>query len=430
MLMRLSRSCRSLPLHHQVWKLSSIRHRTLLEAVASARFHSSKSSAERTDSITKRSLIDAPNQKTMSDERPGEASARLLREMTDISRTAVPLSPIRKVVIVSRPGREICSKTMEVTRWLVAQGIHVLLGKPEYDALVSGEWHVETTSNAGTVGYWTKAFCREKANEVDLIITLGGDGTVLYTNYNKVPPILPFHLGSLGFLTVFEFASYPDILSRILEGEPQRMNYRMRLKASVHKYEGSRKDGDRLFSEHGRDHTIANLAEYDMPKGKPKAVGHILNEVVVERGANPTMMTLELFAGKVHLTTLLADGLVIATPTGSTAYNLSAGGSLVHPDKASILVTPICPHTLTTRPMVLPAHLDLRLCVALDTRTTAWISLDGRDRFELGPGDNVLIRAAKYPLMTVCREDSSSDWFNALVTSLGWNVRKRQKSNL
>ncbi|KAI8835346.1 ATP-NAD kinase-like domain-containing protein [Chytridium lagenaria] len=367
---------------------------------------------------------------SVKESNPAETSARLLRELNDINRTAVPLTPIRRVLIISRPGRDICKKAIEVARWLVGRNIDVLIGKTEYDALRAGEWHLE--EGKGTVGIWTKPLCRDKPDEVDLVVTLGGDGTVLYANYlfqNKVPPVVPFHLGSLGFLTVFDFSNFPDIIERILEGEPQRLNYRTRLQASLYKFQGRTKDIS-VAAEHRRDYTTANMANYEMPTGKPSAVGHVLNEVVVERGANPTMMTLELFAGNKHLTTLLADGLVIATSTGSTAYNLSAGGSLVHPDKASILVTPICPHTLTTRPMVLPPHLDLRLCVALDTRTTAWISLDGRDRLELSPGDSVLIRSSKHPFTTVCKEDSSSDWFNALVSSLGWNVRRRQRPHL
>lgn len=84
-----------------------------------------------------------------------------------------------------------------------------------------------------------------------------------------------------------------------------------------------------------------------------------------------------------HLTTVQADGLCVSTPTGSTAYSLSAGGSLVHPQIPSILITPICPHTLSFRPMQLPDSMELRVCVPYNSRSTAWASFDGRGRVEL-----------------------------------------------
>ena len=95
------------------------------------------------------------------------------------------------------------------------------------------------------------------------------------------------------------------------------------------------------------------------------------------------MSLLELFGDNNHLTTVQADGLVIATPTGSTAYSVSAGGSLVHPEISALLITPICPHTLSFRPMLLPDSMELRVCVPYNSRSTAWASFDGRNRIEL-----------------------------------------------
>jgi NAD+ kinase len=129
---------------------------------------------------------------------------------------------------------------------------------------------------------------------------------------------------------------------------------------------------------------------------RPVEVFEVLNDLVVDRGPSPYVSMLELFGAAAfssstdllhvlehHMTTVQADGLTISTPTGSTAYSLSAGGSLVHPEIPAILITPICPHTLSFRPMLLPDSMELRICVPYNSRSTAWASFDGRGRVEL-----------------------------------------------
>lgn len=128
------------------------------------------------------------------------------------------------------------------------------------------------------------------------------------------------------------------------------------------------------------------------------------------------------------MTTVQADGLCVATPTGSTAYSLSAGGSLVHPESPAILVTPICPHTLSFRPITLPDSMELRICVPYNSRSTAWASFDGRGRVELRQGDHIKITASPYPFPTVCKDKQSTDWFSSIARTLKWNERQRQKS--
>lgn len=110
---------------------------------------------------------------------------------------------------------------------------------------------------------------------------------------------------------------------------------------------------------------------------------HVLNEIIVDRGPNSTMSMLELFGNERHLTTVQADGLCIATATGSTAYSLSAGGTLTHPDMQCTLVTPICPHTLSFRPMLLPSAISIRIFVPFGSRHSAYCRFDGRDMIEL-----------------------------------------------
>ncbi|KAJ3296103.1 hypothetical protein HDU79_007529 [Rhizoclosmatium sp. JEL0117] len=282
------------------------------------------------------------------------------------------------------------------------------------------------------ISSWDLEYCRLNGDDVDLVVTLGGDGTVLYSSslfQERVPPIVAFHLGSLGFLTVFKHDTYQSVLTDILDGKPQNLNLRMRLQADIYE----KKEGD----------TSDDLGELIFTR-------KVLNEVVVDRGVNSTMVNLDLFADGDPITTVLADGLVVATPTGSTAYNLSAGGPLVHPSKSSVLgtilfsilleyavnqnilrpVTPICPHTLTARPMLLPSSLELRLSLSPNARGSAWVSFDGRDRLEIGEGTSVVIRTAvSSPFPSISHESSSKDWFNSLVSSLGWNSRIPQKKN-
>ena len=141
-----------------------------------------------------------------------------------------------------------------------------------------------------------------------------------------------------------------------------------------------------------------------------------------------------------------ADGVCVATPTGSTAYNLAAGGSLCHPENPVILVTAICAHTLSFRPVILPDTVVLRVGVPYDARTSSWASFDGRERYcnsvmlcmtllltfsrvELQPGDYVTISASRYPFANVMPQGSSGeDWIGSISRTLNWNSRQKQKS--
>lgn len=161
---------------------------------------------------------------------------------------------------------------------------------------------------------------------------------------------------------------------------------------------------------------------------RPVESFEVLNDLVVDRGPSPFVSLLELFGDEHHMTTVQADGLTVSTPTGSTAYSLSAGGSLVHPEIPALLITPICPHTLSFRPMLLPDTMELRICVPYNSRSTAWASFDGRGRVELKQGDHIKVTASKYPFPTVCADKQSTDWFDAISRTLKWNERERQKS--
>ena len=146
---------------------------------------------------------------------------------------------------------------------------------------------------------------------------------------------------------------------------------------------------------------------------------------MIDRGPSPWVSNLELYDDDKLLTIVQADGLILSTPTGSTAYSLSAGGSLVHPSIPAILLSPICPHTLSFRPMLLPDSAILRVCVPRSSRATAYVSFDGRNRVELRKGDYVEIQASRFPFPTIAREEG--EWVDTVCKTFQWNQRERQK---
>ncbi|CBQ67962.1 related to UTR1 (associated with ferric reductase activity) [Sporisorium reilianum SRZ2] len=334
--------------------------------------------------------------------------------------------------------------------------------------------------------FWNADMCSRSPHLFDFVVTLGGDGTVLFCSWlfqRIVPPVLPFALGSLGFLTNFDFKAYKDVMKSALD-DGIRVNLRMRFTATVyratlpssssadrHRRQAikSGKTGEIILnsvkncgwdaiespdpdSSHQRRSDLRPDDEVVLPsmekrsgkKGnsgkkcrdkeimcfstRPVETFEVLNDLVVDRGPSPYVSLLEVFGDEHHMTTAQADGLCISTPTGSTAYSLSAGGSLVHPEIPAILITPICPHTLSFRPMLLPDSMELRIAVPYNSRSTAWASFDGRGRVELKQGDHIKVTASRYPFPTVCAENQSTDWFSSISRTLKWNERQRQKS--
>jgi NAD+ kinase len=252
--------------------------------------------------------------------------------------------------------------------------------------------------------YWTPDLCWETPEKFDLVLTLGGDGTVLFTSWlfqRIVPPILSFSLGSLGFLTNFQFEEYKAALNKIMTDVGMRVNLRMRFTCTVYRYQKNAAPGS-------PQHIEAEQFE-------------VLNELVIDRGPSPYVSNLELYGDNNLLTVVQADGCIFSTPTGSTAYSLSAGGSLVHPDIPAILLTPICPHTLSFRPMLLNDSMALRVAVPLRSRATAYCAFDGKGRVELRQGDHVTIAASQYPFPTVLSQPT--EWFDSISRTLRWNSR-------
>ncbi|KZF23670.1 ATP-NAD kinase [Xylona heveae TC161] len=345
--------------------------------------------------------------------------SRLMQTATGVREVSKQLQrrPIKRavknVMIVTKArDNHLITLTRELAEWLMKTpryssdlGVNVYVDEKlrhsrRFDA--AGLLEVEPRFQQ-MLRYWTPDLCWEQPERFDLVLTLGGDGTVLFTSWlfqRVVPPILSFSLGSLGFLTNFEFPCYKQDLDRIMGSEGMRVNLRMRFTCTVHRL---RADGTSAAGEQFQ----------------------VLNELVIDRGPSPYVSNLELYGDNELLTVVQADGCIFSTPTGSTAYSLSAGGSLVHPDIPAILLTPICPHTLSFRPMLLTDTMLFRVSVPRQSRATAYCSFDGKGRVELRQGDSVTIAASQYPFPTVSSQPT--EWFNSVSRTLRWNTRAAQQ---
>ena len=326
---------------------------------------------------------------------------------------------VRSVLIVTKArDNDLVLLTRELTEWLLTTprygsdiGVNVyvdakLRHSKRFNAveLVSRDQRFESM-----LRYWTPDLCWSSPEKFDLVLTLGGDGTVLYTSWlfqRIVPPILSFSLGSLGFLTNFSYHEFRQSLKDVMGDVGMRVNLRMRFTCTVY-----------------RANQLAAVPENNerQPESIEGEQFEVLNELVIDRGPSPYVSNLELYGDGNLLTIVQADGCIFSTPTGSTAYSLSAGGSLVHPDIPALLLTPICPHTLSFRPMLLNDTMMLRIAVPKASRGGAWCSFDGKGRVELRPGDAVTIAASQYPFPTVL--SNPMEWFDSISRTLRWNTR-------
>ncbi|XP_060690573.1 NAD kinase b isoform X1 [Hemiscyllium ocellatum] len=266
----------------------------------------------------------------------------------------------------------------------------------------------------------------ELSGYIDLIICLGGDGTLLYASslfQTSVPPVMAFHLGSLGFLTPFKFESYRKEVTNVIEGDA-RIILRSRLKVKVVK-ELKTAEVERQYQV--QDNGLAPQSHIDNEAGKVfMQVLHVLNEVVVDRGPSSYLSNVDLYLDGRLITSVQGDGVIVSTPTGSTAYAAAAGASMMHPNVPAIMITPICPHSLSFRPIVVPAGMELKIMLSPDTRNAAWVSFDGRRRQEIQHTDSITVTTSCYPVPSICCHDLVYDWFESLAECLHWNVRKKQ----
>jgi NAD+ kinase len=228
----------------------------------------------------------------------------------------------------------------------------------------------------------------------DLCIVLGGDGTLIHAAYvlgaNPVP-ILGVNLGALGFMTEIPRAEVRAALDRVLAGD-FRVEPRMKLRVHLHRGEEGRKLLD----------------------------AEVLNDAVINKGALARIIDLEASIDGAYVTTYKADGVIVSTPTGSTAYSLSAGGPILYPTMHAFIVNPICPHTLAQRPIVIPDDREINLRLKSES-SEVFLTLDGQTGLPLVPGDRIQIKQSMNKVLLV--KNPNVDYFGILREKLGWGER-------
>ena len=226
----------------------------------------------------------------------------------------------------------------------------------------------------------------------EIIIVLGGDGTMLSTCRlvaDKGVPVLGINIGGLGFITEVQLDKLYETMEKVLSGECP-IEERLMLTAQV------RRLGELI-------------AEYI-----------VLNEVVINKAALARIIDLETYVNQNYVTTFKADGLIISTPTGSTAYSLSAGGPILYPTLDNIIITPICSHTLTNRAMVLPGDSIIKVILRSPTERV-YLTMDGQVGFSVMQND--VIEVSKAPFKTRLLIPCDRDYFHILRTKLKWGER-------
>ncbi len=232
----------------------------------------------------------------------------------------------------------------------------------------------------------------ELPTATDMLVVLGGDGTLLSVARlirGRGVPILGVNLGSMGFLSEVTIEEMFPVLEQVLQGN-YRLDHRMMLKAQI------------------------------LRQGTCVAEESLLNDVVINKSALARILTLEVRVGGTYLTTFQADGLILSTPTGSTAYSLAAGGPIIYPTLSSILLTPICPHTLTNRPIILPVDSTVEVTLRSEERD-AYVTLDGQMGLPFLENDVAKIQQSEYTVPLV--KSPFRDYFEVLRKKLKWGER-------
>lgn len=284
---------------------------------------------------------------------------------------------IKTVGIVSKPGVPAAAELVpKLLAWLRERGIRI-----RYDE--------ETAEYAGITGATPRTEIPEGA---DLVIVLGGDGTLLSAARaigGREVPLFPVNLGGLGFLTAITIDSlFPD-LERAFRGE--------------HRI-GKRK---LLHCQFVREGNV--VGEYEA-----------LNDVVITKSAIARMIDLDAHVDQMFVCRYKADGLIVATPTGSTAYSLSAGGPIIFPSVASICLTPICPHMLTNRPVIVPDTSVIRITCQAEGES-AFLTIDGQIGQPLQYDDQIICRRSEHTLLLV--RPPTMLFFDVLRQKLKWGER-------
>jgi NAD+ kinase len=236
-----------------------------------------------------------------------------------------------------------------------------------------------------------RAACWSKTSlgaHTDLLITFGGDGTLLSVARHAPSnvPIMGVNMGTLGFITEIQVEEFPVVLDRVLAGDFQS-EQRVALQVTVNGPDGE-----------GRSYRV-------------------LNDVAINKSALARIIEMHVRVGGKFVSTFRADGLIVATPTGSTAYNLSAGGPIIYPTMGAVVVTPICPHMLSNRPLVLPDDLVIEIRI-ISSNQEVYLTMDGQEGLPLSEYDHVSVRKSSNTVQLV--QSPEKNYFDVLRTKLKW----------
>lgn len=281
-----------------------------------------------------------------------------------------------KIGIIAKAGRpEPIEIVREFLAWLKGKDVKVFVEK--------------NIANSLNINGFNRS---EIPDLVDVVIVFGGDGTMLSVARlvcSREVPIIGVNVGGLGFITEVQKSEMYEVMEQIFAGKWEIEN-RLMLNAQVHRQGGK-------------------VAEYTL-----------LNDVVINKGALARIIDLETSINGAYVTNFMADGLIVSTPTGSTAYCLSAGGPILYPSLESIVLIPICPHTLTNRPIVLPDNVLIEITLKSHAEGV-YLTLDGQEGFPLNQGDTVVIEKSLCKTRLVIPLER--DFFQILRTKLKWGER-------
>jgi NAD+ kinase len=292
--------------------------------------------------------------------------------------------PITRVGLVAKSGLDAAAGVLaELAGWLEARNV-----EPVFET--------DTAARAGLPSERPTVHRDDLPNKCDLIVVLGGDGTLIGTadriaQAGADVPIVGVNFGSLGFLTEITLPELYPSLESVLAGTAE-IEERMMLQSRT------------------------------LRAGTIYADRLALNDVVITKGALSRIIDLAVAIGDQPVMRVRADGLIIASPTGSTAYNLAAGGPILHPEVDALLLTPIAPHMLTNRPIVIPASSEVRVRPALNgSNDEVFVTFDGQSGHALESDDVISVRRAYKPLRLV--RASTRTYFDVLRQKLKWSER-------
>jgi len=290
------------------------------------------------------------------------------------------MSSIKRIGIILKPHQPEALKTIcELVVWLAERNI-TLVGGPEIE-----RERIEHQTGCGV----DQLESEKIAAGVDLILVLGGDGTMIATARmvgDQEVPVLGINYGGLGYLAEFRIEELYTALESILSG-----NYRLERRV---------------------------MLAVELKRGDaPPQFNRVLNDVVINKSALARIIEIEAYFNQQFVNAFRADGLIVSTPTGSTAYNLSAGGPVIFPSMNAVVITPICPFTLSNRPIVVPDDAEIELLLKTDNEEVA-LTLDGQVGFPLKVEDRVAIRKSGTTFNLI--QPMNRNYFDVLRDKLRW----------